>query len=160
MNDITKETGIYTTSCGHSFHLRCAVGWLCQNNEKDTCPMCRHEFGDLERLPESDDVDAEDEEEDEDEDEDEEELEEEIPAFDDGAHALWVMRKTFEMLDDGLSITSDEPPLPPQIPLLPPKEDIFQIFRGHDSVEYVRNSRIHHHGHSGLMDVDRGYESA
>jgi len=119
--------------------------------------MCRHEFGDLERLPPCEDVDAED----EDEDEDEEELEEaEIPAFDEGVHALWVMRKTFEMLDDGLSITSDEPPAPLAPPLLPPKEDIFQMIRSHDSVEYVRNSRIHHHGHSGLMDVDRGYESA
>ena len=127
--------------------------------------MCRHEFGDLERLPPSEDVDAEEEyedEEDEDED-DEEELEaEEIPAFDEGVHALWVMRKTFEMLDDGLSITSDEPPAPlvPQVPIIPFKQNPLQIFRGHDSIEYVRNSRIHHHGYSGLMDVDRGYESA
>ena len=109
---------------------------------------------------EKEETDEEEEQEDE-EREDEEELEEEIPAFDDGAHALWVMRKTFEMLDDGLSILSEEdPPRPPQVPLLPPKEDIFQMIRSHDSVEYVRNSRIHHHGHSGLMDVDRGYESA
>jgi len=33
-----------------------------------------------------------------------------IPEFDEAAHALWVMRTTFERLDDGVSIDSGEAP--------------------------------------------------
>ena len=34
-----------------------------------------------------------------------------IPEFDEAAHALWVMRTTFERLDDGESIDSGEAPV-------------------------------------------------
>jgi len=65
--------------------------------------MCRHEMGENEKLPEEP-------EEPEEEEEEEEEAEEEedcvIPEFDDEAHALWVFRKTFQMLDDNLSIVA------------------------------------------------------
>ena len=80
-----------------------------------------------ERLPEpeeEDDEEEDDEEDDEDEDENDEEylqfeIENEqaaqraaagIPEFDEAAHALWVMRTTFERLDDGESIDSGEAP--------------------------------------------------
>ena len=134
--------------------------------------MCRHEFGELERLPPGEDIAAneedEEDEEDEDEDEDEEDEEEEdededdIPAFDDAVHALWVMRTTFEMLDDGRSISPNDPELPPLprvIIQLPPTNKSFQVFRGHDSLEYVRSrSRRHAFALTWLPD-DRGYES-
>lgn len=44
------------------------------------------------------------EEEEEEEDEEESFVGSVIPRFDDEAHALWVFRKTFQMLDDNLSI--------------------------------------------------------
>jgi hypothetical protein len=71
--------------------------------------MCRHEMGEMERLPEEKE---EDEEEDEDDEEEEEEDQrfiirsDDIPDFDDGAHALWVFRKTFQMLDENDSIAA------------------------------------------------------
>ena len=71
LSDITAATGIYTTSCGHSFHFRCAVTWFV-NAEVENCPMCRHEMGENEKLPEE----PEEEEEEEDEEDDEEEEEE------------------------------------------------------------------------------------
>jgi hypothetical protein len=99
LSDITAATGVYTTSCGHSFHFRCAVTWFV-NAEVENCPMCRHEMGENEKLPEEP---GEDEEEYEDE-EEEEEDHDGIPEFDEESHALWVFRKTFQMLDDNDSI--------------------------------------------------------
>ena len=113
---------------------------------------------------EDEEDDEEDEEEDEDEEYDEEEDEEDdIPAFDDAVHALWVMRTTFEMLDEGRSISPNEPelaPLPRVVIHLPPADKSFQIFRGHDSLEYVRTSRSKRHALAFIMDRERGYESA
>jgi len=73
-------TGITTLSCSHSFHFNCLTKWFyAQPGEEQTCPCCRHEAGELERLPMQDEVpeDSDDEEADE-EDEwlDEEELDE------------------------------------------------------------------------------------
>ena len=85
-----------------------------------------------ERLPEP--VDDEDEEDDDDDDDDYTDRDEDeqdeaylqfeidneeaarraeagIPEFDEAAHALWVMRTTFERLDDGESIDSGEAPV-------------------------------------------------
>ena len=98
LSEITAATGVYTTSCGHSFHFRCAVTWLL-HAEVENCPMCRHEMGNDERLPEEPEEEEEEEEEDEDEDADDN-----IPEFDEEAHALWVFRKTFQMLEDNASI--------------------------------------------------------
>lgn len=56
--------------------------------------MCRHEMGENEKLPE----------EPEEEDEEDQEEEDSIPEFDEESHALWVFRKTFQMLDDNDSI--------------------------------------------------------
>jgi hypothetical protein len=109
LSDITAATGVYTTSCGHSFHFRCAVTWFV-NAEVENCPMCRHEMGENEKLPEE----PEEEEDEEEEGEDESFVRSEIPRFDDEAHALWVFRKTFQMLDDNLSIvpTGEVEPIP------------------------------------------------
>ena len=61
--------------------------------------MCRHEMGENEKLPEEPE-----EEEDDEEDEEDQEEEDSIPEFDEESHALWVFRKTFQMLDDNDSI--------------------------------------------------------
>jgi ankyrin repeat protein len=45
-------------SCGHEFHLRCLVQWLQQPSGAGSCPCCRREPVDLERvLPPPDDDD-------------------------------------------------------------------------------------------------------
>ena len=107
LSAITAATGVYTTSCGHTFHFRCAVTWLV-HAEVENCPMCRHEMGDDERLPEEDHEHlTEDEEEEEDDDEEDEDDEETIPRFDAETHAFWVLRKTFQMLDDNESIVPE-----------------------------------------------------
>lgn len=62
--------------------------------------MCRHEMGNDERLPEEPEEGEDEEEEEEEEDEDRES----IPDFNDEEHALWVFRKTLQMLDDNDSI--------------------------------------------------------
>ena len=138
--------------------------------------MCRHEMSADERFrkydhdhgldpPITDEEEDEEEDEDEeyDDEEDEEDEEDDIPAFDDAVHALWVMRTTFEMLDEGRSISPNEPelaPLPRVVIHLPPADKSFQIFRGHDSLEYVRTSRSKRHPLCYIMDRERGYESA
>jgi len=60
---ITAETGVVTTSCGHSYHFSCISGWFIQQ-EKGTCPCCRKEMVDKEDFPkaeDSEDDDSEDE---------------------------------------------------------------------------------------------------
>ena len=37
-DEITKESGVTTLSCQHSFHLACIAGWIVKY---DTCPCCR-----------------------------------------------------------------------------------------------------------------------
>jgi len=58
---ITAATGKSVMSCGHEFHLRCLVQWLQQPNGAGSCPCCRHEPGELERVlpPVEDDDDDE-----------------------------------------------------------------------------------------------------
>jgi len=132
METINASTGSTTTSCGHTFHFKCLANWCIKKVQADdhqNCPLCRHEMFEIERLPEP--VEDEDEEDDESEySEDSEESDENsvmdreflqferdneeaaqraaagIPEFDEAAHALWVMRTTFERLDDGVSIDS------------------------------------------------------
>jgi hypothetical protein len=38
LNAITKETGLVTTSCGHSYHFSCISSWYAKGK---TCPCCR-----------------------------------------------------------------------------------------------------------------------
>jgi hypothetical protein len=58
-------------------------------------------MGENEKLPEEPEEEEEDE---EDEEEEEDEEHDGIPEFDEESHALWVFRKTFQMLDDNDSI--------------------------------------------------------
>ena len=99
LSEISTLTGVYTTSCGHSFHFRCAVTWFV-NAEVENCPMCRHEMGDNEKLPDQPEEEEEEQEEEEDSDS--------IPDYNEEDHALWVFRKTFQMLDENDSIMVTE----------------------------------------------------
>lgn len=45
---ITKETGITTMSCSHSFHLKCIGTWILKST---SCPCCRSEISEHEKLP-------------------------------------------------------------------------------------------------------------
>jgi hypothetical protein len=76
---ITTETGVVTTSCGHSYHFACISKWF-MGQDNGTCPCCRKEMGETEDFPQApeDEDDSEYESDDEDEDEDEEEEEEEL----------------------------------------------------------------------------------
>lgn len=47
LNDITRETGVATLSCSHSFHISCINKWS-STPETSTCPMCRHRLGEME----------------------------------------------------------------------------------------------------------------
>ena len=38
-----------TTECGHQFHYTCLFKW---NQDNSNCPMCRHDFEDIEKAPE------------------------------------------------------------------------------------------------------------
>jgi hypothetical protein len=62
--NITKETGKAELSCSHSFHLVCLSKWFIKN---ESCPCCRHEANETEKMAPM----VEEEESDEDEDEDE-----------------------------------------------------------------------------------------
>jgi hypothetical protein len=147
LSDITAATGVYTTSCRHSFHFRCAVTWFV-NSEVENCPMCRHEMGENEKLPEE--AEEEEEEEDEDEDEDEEEEEEDsIPEFNEEEHALWVFRKTFQMLDNNDSIMATERAYIPQ------QEDVRWRSRRTD-IKHLRWRTMRTDGRF----IDDGYDTA
>jgi len=45
---ITKETGVITTSCGHSYHFSCIASWYAKGN---TCPCCRTSPTSTEAMP-------------------------------------------------------------------------------------------------------------
>ena len=128
---INASTGSTTTSCGHTIHFRCLAHWSIQKiqaAEHQNCPLCRHEMVESERLPEPVEDEDEESEYSDDNEEDDSVMEQEflqfeidndearqraaagIPEFDEAAHALWVMRTTFERLDDGESIESGEAP--------------------------------------------------
>ena len=47
LNDITRETGVATLSCSHSFHISCIAKWS-STPQPSTCPMCRHRLGEME----------------------------------------------------------------------------------------------------------------
>jgi hypothetical protein len=52
--DINATTGSTTLSCSHSFHIHCLFTWLAKQtseSNQQTCPFCRHEMTALERGP-------------------------------------------------------------------------------------------------------------
>ena len=129
LDALTQQTGIYTSSCGHLFHLGCIGRWILKN---ENCPNCRSEFVEKEQIA------AEKEEEDSEFDSEEGDARDdfeyaggdanlvgvglrwrrtdsgrwqvftrqEIPDFDPQAHAFWVMRKTFELAEEGVELTT------------------------------------------------------
>ena len=73
---ITKQTGVATLSCDHSFHFRCIDNWFTQqiwNDTPQSCPCCRSEGAEsgLDRCNIAEDNDDATEEEDDDYDDDE-----------------------------------------------------------------------------------------
>ena len=72
---ITAQTGSTTMACSHSFHFGCLVKWFGSQADKDlheSCPCCRHEATEHERLPEGEPEES-DEESDEESEEDSDE---------------------------------------------------------------------------------------
>lgn len=89
------------------------------------------------------------------EEEEDQTIDEGIPEFDEEAHALWVFRKTFELLEDGLSVEAE------------PREQIVDdttdwswktSFPYTSSFDVVRLRSIHQMANRDTND--RGYESA
>jgi len=46
---VARVTGETRTSCGHSFHFQCLVSWMSVGTRK-TCPVCRAEPSEKERI--------------------------------------------------------------------------------------------------------------
>ena len=97
MCDLTAKTGSAQLSCGHQFHLGCIGRWILKT---ETCPMCRHEMGDHEKIAEDEASASDDEDFYESEDEQQSSLLI-IPKFDAESFALRVMRDTFEKVEAG-----------------------------------------------------------
>ena len=53
---LARVTGVTQTSCGHSFHFQCLVAWMSAGTRK-TCPVCRAEPSEKERIVLEDSVD-------------------------------------------------------------------------------------------------------
>lgn len=71
-DEINAQTGVVTTSCGHSYHFSCISHWYTKQ-EVASCPCCRKEPGEKEKMPE---IQYEDEDGSDNEEEEEEEFEE------------------------------------------------------------------------------------
>lgn len=46
---VARVTGETQTSCGHSFHFQCLFSWMSVGTDK-TCPVCRAEPSEKERI--------------------------------------------------------------------------------------------------------------
>ena len=66
-DEINAQTGVVTTSCGHSYHFSCISHWYAKQ-ESASCPCCRKEPGEKEKMPQ---IQYEDEEGSDDEEEEE-----------------------------------------------------------------------------------------
>lgn len=108
--------------------------------------MCRKETSEKEKIIKDDERLSWASEEEEDEGEDRSEEDTDIPEFNEAAHALWVMRKTFEMIEDGQSIQSG----PSERKLEDPVYDGIHVVR-----QRQRREGVH-----WFLDEERGYESA
>jgi hypothetical protein len=110
--------------------------------------MCRQETSDKEKIIKEDErLSWESEAEEEEEEDAFSEEDTDIPEFNEAAHALWVMRKTFEMLEDGQSISTDS-------------EGTVEVHgTTENGLEFVRE-RSQRWCLSLYADESRGYESA
>lgn len=111
--------------------------------EHASCPLCRAEPCDKEKIAvsaedEEDDYSADDEEEDWGDDRDS------IPEFDEEAHAFWVMRTTFERLEQ-------EQTIQPELPVIKEVQEQVEKIRERQQL----GSRL-----AWVMEQDRGYVSA
>lgn len=96
-NAITKETGLVTLSCEHSFHLRCINHWFWNQYLKDlteSCPCCRNTGADMDRCF-FEEINVEEEEDDDEDDEEEEQQQQEV-ALDQNDYDLANMILTGE----------------------------------------------------------------
>lgn len=123
-DDMCGALGTATMTCGHQFHLGCVARWLLKT---ESCPLCRREATDKEKI-------ADDQSEDSCSEDDEESVisDEEgnwvrmgdgrwilsttlgslnIPEYDHDKHAFWVMRRTFELAEAGESISPAADPV-------------------------------------------------
>ena len=149
MNAITAATGQTTTSCGHTYHLGCFVRWI-MNPEHETCPLCRAVPAEEEKVAPHNESEA-DEEEDADDWGSDRSTNLEIPEFDAENHALWVMRRTFDLAEAGsnASVTSVE---------AKPKNSEDESYKAHWSADCIRMRTGHYLCPN--IDEERGYESA
>ena len=143
-DEIEVSKGQVTLGCQHHFHLGCIGRWILKS---DTCPMCRHETSEKEKILNTNEELQWDDDDDEEEEEEEGMDATDIPEFNEAAHALWVMRKTFEMIEDGQSISTDS-------------EGTVEVHgTTENSLEFVRE-RSQRWCLSLYADESRGYESA
>ena len=82
----------------------------------------------------------------------------EVPDFNADAHALWVMRETFKMLDDGQSIFSDGSEPPPLADNMWAWEEVFVT--GSSFEQTWRRSMHQNATKCTTLGDDRGYETA
>ena len=121
LNAIKKETGETKLSCGHSFHIGCIGRWILKN---ESCPCCRTEMCEEARISEDNEPESESEYDDSDYDSDSDgeesglwqmvrRIDPDIPKFNEETHAFWVLRTTFQRIDEDLPITPVKDALPP-----------------------------------------------
>ena len=119
LNAIKKETGEAKLACGHLFHIGCIGRWILKN---ESCPCCRTEMCEEARINEDKESDTDSEYSDYTDDSEAEEeslwrmmrrVDADIPKFDAEAHAFWVLRTTFQRIDEDLPITPVKDAVPP-----------------------------------------------
>lgn len=69
-DEITSATGKVELSCAHTFHFSCLTKWFgtqASNGNTQSCPCCRHESNDHEKMPDPIAVIEDDEDDDDDE---------------------------------------------------------------------------------------------
>ena len=119
LNVIKKETGETKLACGHLFHIACIGRWILKN---ESCPCCRTKMCEEARISEdNEDSDSESEYSDDSDDSESESaiwqahrrVDADIPKFNEETHAFWVLRETFQRIEEDLSITPTTEHMPP-----------------------------------------------